>query len=512
MLNLASMYADRGRLTDAKELQMQAIAIRKSALGEDHLETQKAVSNLAAIYGNQGRWKDAENLMLQVIDTFKRTLGMDHPDSSTATINLVTIYRGQGRLREALVLGTEVLATCKRVLGDDHPDTLAAMGSLAATYGEQRNFDAAEEMGVELMSICKRVLGDDHPDTLSTIRNLAATYGNQGRWKEAEDLQIQMLASIERALGVEHTETLVVMGDLATTYRRQRRWKSKQEADLNLRILSINTSIFGEDHQNTRMAKMNLASTYGSIGRKPESEMLELQILTSTSKVLGKDHPETLAVMEQLLLTSIGSETFSRIWRLPLAEDLLARCKRQFGDHHPNTILAMFHLSQAYSAQGRSEPSDNLRSQAISTSQQTLGENNPVTMALKAHERMWSHIKRKDEDNPNENIGPEDQPQTLESLANLATEHWKQRQPKEAEYLVAQIIAAIKTGFAKESHLEIMRALSYLNPIPEDKNQTQWRDIEILREGILSMHPGDRDFEELAGLALAYRNNGLLYR
>lgn len=60
----------------------------------------------------------------------------------------------------------------------------------------------------------------------------------------------------------------------------------------------------------------------------------------------------------------------------------------------------------------------------------------------------------------------------------------------------------------------MMRASSYLDidPIPEGKDQTQWREIEILREGILSLHLGDRNFEELAGLALAHRNQGLLYR
>lgn len=100
---------------------------------------------------------------------------------------------------------------------------------------------------------------------------------------------------------------------------------------------------------------MNLASTYESIGRK-ESEKLELQILTSTSKVLGRDHPETLAEMEQLSIR-IGSGTFSRIWRLPLAEDLLVGCKRQFVDNHPNTILAMFHLSETYFAQTQRQPS-----------------------------------------------------------------------------------------------------------------------------------------------------------
>lgn len=303
------------------------------------------------------------------------------------------------------------------------------------------------------MAACKKVLGDDHPDTLSAIRNLAATYGNQGRWKEAEDLQIQMLASMERVLGLEHTETLAVMGDLATSYRCQRRWKRKQEADLNLRILSISTDMFGENHQNTRVAKMNLASTYESTGRKQESEQLESQILTSTLKVLGGDHPETLAAMERLLLTSNGPGNFSRVWRLPLSENLFARCKRQFGEHYHNTIVAMFHLSETYFLQGRLEARDNLRSQAISVNQQTLGDNNPVTMGLKEHDKVWSHNKRKDEGNQSENIDPENQPQSLKSLANLATENWRQRQTKEAEYLVAQIIAAIKIGFVEETRV-----------------------------------------------------------
>ncbi|KAF2842563.1 hypothetical protein M501DRAFT_1022519 [Patellaria atrata CBS 101060] len=53
---------------------VQAMAMRKRVLGEEHPDTLTSMANLASTYRNQGRWKEAEKLDVEVMETRKRVL------------------------------------------------------------------------------------------------------------------------------------------------------------------------------------------------------------------------------------------------------------------------------------------------------------------------------------------------------------------------------------------------------------------------------------------------------
>ena len=60
MVGLA--YSLGGRWTNAEELEVQIIEIRKRVLGEEHPHTLMSIANLATTFWNQGRWKRVEKL------------------------------------------------------------------------------------------------------------------------------------------------------------------------------------------------------------------------------------------------------------------------------------------------------------------------------------------------------------------------------------------------------------------------------------------------------------------
>ena len=81
------------------------------------------MSNLASIYSQQGRTTEAEELEPQVLEAMKRVLSAEHPHTLTVMDNLAMTYGQQGRAKEAVLLH-RVVESRKRVLSAEHPHTL----------------------------------------------------------------------------------------------------------------------------------------------------------------------------------------------------------------------------------------------------------------------------------------------------------------------------------------------------------------------------------------------------
>jgi Cdc6-like AAA superfamily ATPase len=93
------------------------------------------------------------------------------------------------------------------------------------------------------------------------------------------------------------------------------------------------------------------ASALYSDGRYREAEELEVQVMQTTKRVLGDEHPDTLTSMANL------ASTYSDQGRWREAEELEAQVmqtrKRVLGDEHPDTLTSMNNLALTYESQGR---------------------------------------------------------------------------------------------------------------------------------------------------------------
>lgn len=78
-------------------------------------------NDLAGVYQEAGRLTDALPLFEATLAARERILGPDHPDTLTSRNNLATAYQDAGRLTEALLLYETTTAASERILGPDHP-------------------------------------------------------------------------------------------------------------------------------------------------------------------------------------------------------------------------------------------------------------------------------------------------------------------------------------------------------------------------------------------------------
>ena len=209
---------ERVIIGDAVQKAEKILTILKKVQSADQasLDTEYLISlnNLAELYRAQGRYADAEPLYLEALEIKRTALGAAHPDTATSLNNLAQLYRAQGRYADAEPLYHEALEIFRTALGAAHPDTATSLNNLAALYHAQGRYTDAEPLYLEALEIRRTALGAAHPDTATSLNNLAQLYRAQGRYADAEPLYLEALEIRRTALGAAHPDTLLIQMNL----------------------------------------------------------------------------------------------------------------------------------------------------------------------------------------------------------------------------------------------------------------------------------------------------------
>jgi non-specific serine/threonine protein kinase/serine/threonine-protein kinase len=276
----------------------RTLALRRTALGPQHVETLLATKDLAEIEFYEGRYDQAEPLYQQALDGLRRVRGADDPATLSVMNDLGALYYFRGRDEQAESLYKQALDGRRRALGPDHLDTLETMNDLAMLYTRQRKFESALPLVIQVLEGMRRVHGGEHPDTLTVLSNLASLYRDQGRFDRAEPLAKQALEARRRALGPDHPVTLGSVHNLAILHLRQGRYDEAEvlakEASEGLR------RVVGPEHPETMKALINLARVYQGQRRYDQVEKVLLPALEIQRRKQGEAHPDTLSAMAAL--------------------------------------------------------------------------------------------------------------------------------------------------------------------------------------------------------------------
>ena len=101
---------------------------------------------------------------------------------------------------------------------------------------------------------------------------------------------------------------------IGRVYDEEGRWKEAEE--LQVQVMETGSRVLGKEHPDTLTSIANLASTYSNQGRWKEAEELQVQVMETSSRVLGEEHPSTLISMANL------ASTYSNQGRWKEAEEL----------------------------------------------------------------------------------------------------------------------------------------------------------------------------------------------
>ncbi|MFF4379988.1 tetratricopeptide repeat protein [Kitasatospora sp. NPDC001547] len=136
--------------------------------------------------------------------------------------------------------------------------------------------------------------------------------------------------------------------------------------------------VLGDDHPDTLTARNNLAHSYWEAGRTDDAITLQEQVLADRRRIFGADHPVVL--MARHNLAASYSDTGRVEDAITLQEQVLADRRRVLGTDHPDTITARNNLAANYSDIGRVDDAMRLQEQVLADRRRVLGADHPATL------------------------------------------------------------------------------------------------------------------------------------
>ena len=298
--NLALLYKNQGRLSEAEPLYLRSLASVETTLGPEHLDVATSLNNLAGLYFVQGRHQEAEALCRRSAAILKAKPGDEHPEMSTALSNLGTLLVDLGRYEDGEQLLRRSLELRERQLGPHHLSV--------ATKSQQSGWSVSEAWKVR----------GGRAVVLAGLNDLGSESGSKSPrrcsrseqpWGSSSTSRLAMPrlnvffnghSAFERnALGpfapsrgrVSQQSGCSVSGTKALQ-------RSRSECTANR--LAICEKAFGPKHPEVATRLSNLAELYRLEGQAINSEPLYRRALDIRESALGADHPDTANSLDSL--------------------------------------------------------------------------------------------------------------------------------------------------------------------------------------------------------------------
>ncbi|GAB2745649.1 FxSxx-COOH system tetratricopeptide repeat protein [Streptomyces bullii] len=278
-----------------------------------------------------------------------------------------------------------------------------------------------------------------------------------------------------RRLGQGHRHTLLARNNLASAYGQVGR--IRDAIALQERGLEECEQELGTRHRATLIARANLGVSYQQAGRISEALAVLEQVAADRERHLGAGHPD----FENSLVNL--APCYWHVGRTDEAIRLLERINTGRGRaDDPNTLTVRYVLAQSYHLAGRTQEAIRLMERVIADRERQLGPDHPETLAARGSlaacylqdERSGEAIALL-EPNVADWVrlhGPQ-HPSTVASRAHLANAYWKAGSRAEAIALLDMVVADRRRLFSS-SHPETVKMAATLR---------QWQREQRPRRG-----------------------------
>jgi RNA polymerase sigma factor (sigma-70 family) len=143
-------------------------------------------------------------------------------------------------------------------------------------------------------------------------------------------------------------------------------------------VVATRTRVLGADHPDTLASMNNLAAVLQDQGDLGAARQLHERVVAASRRVLGEDHIVTLASLNNLaaVLHDLRDLSTAR----GLHEQVVAIRRRLLGDNHPDTLASMNNLATVIQDQGELDEARVLYEQVVAIRRRLLGDNHPDTL------------------------------------------------------------------------------------------------------------------------------------
>ncbi|MCX5689793.1 MAG: serine/threonine-protein kinase [Planctomycetota bacterium] len=374
--SLAEQYKGLGRYDDAETLETQVVDVRRKLLGDDHLDTLRAINDLGSILEAKGDAVRAEQCYREAVERRRRLLGPDDLETLTTMGNLGNLLRDQGKFDLAEPLLKDSLDGLRRVKGPESRDTLIAMNTYGFLLISRGNPSDAEPYWREAYETGKRLFGSDDPDVLVWTHNMGGLLSSQGKYAESEKYYRETVATARRVHGLEHPNTLACMMMLGSTLQSLN--KLDEAEQFAREAYEVRARTLGKDHPDTLTSMANLGVLLRSAFKLDEAETLLKGALDLRMASQGKTHPATLQSMGMLggLYLEEGRYDEAEV----LYRDILELSKNIWNDESPTRLIYMNNLGNLLLGRDRADEAEPYLRKSYETRLRISGPNHPETL------------------------------------------------------------------------------------------------------------------------------------
>ncbi len=351
----ARILAALGRMSDATERLVRAVAIEEQHGGEESGALAAALCGLAGVLRAQGDFSGARQCLERSLSIQAKVFGTDeHPDVAAALHLLAGVLQAEGNLSEARQLLERSLAIKAAVFGaDENCDVAASHHALGSVLRAQGDLCGARQHFERSLSVWAKVLNtDEHPDVAASLHELAVVLHAQDDLPGARQYLERALFIGAKVWGTdEHPDVAASLHHLALVLQAQGDLPgARQRLE---RSLSIWVKVFGtEEHPDVATAFHSLAGVVRAEGNLAGARQHLEHSLSIKVKVFGtEEHPAVAASLHELarVLQAQGDLPGAR---QRLERSLTIKAKVFGTDEHPDVAASLHVLAEVLGAQG----------------------------------------------------------------------------------------------------------------------------------------------------------------
>jgi tetratricopeptide (TPR) repeat protein len=266
--------------------------------------------------------------------------------------------------------------------------------------------------------------------------------------------------------GGDAQETATALNELALAYTSLKRHSEAEQ--LLRRAIEIDKKTLGKDHPSVATGYNNLASLLKEQGKYAEAESLYRRAIEIDEKVLGKDDPNVARVYNNLAVLLLDQDKYAE------AESLLRRAieidEKTLGKEHPRVAVDYDTLAVLLQDQGKYAEAEALIRRTIEIDEKALGKDHPGVasdcnrLALLLQDRRKyveaEQLLRRAIEIDEKTLGKDD-PDVARDYNNLAMLLRDQGKYSEAEPLLRRAFEVLQASFGPEHPKTLMVKSNY---------------------------------------------------
>jgi serine/threonine-protein kinase len=292
---IGRVYFELARYDEADSLLSDAVATRRTLLGEDHVETASAMYYLGQVAWANGQLDRADSLNESVLGIRRSQLGTRDSEYLMALQNQGTVRYGQARYEEAAEILTEALAIAREIHDEPHDDLSTILNNLANALWASGQREEARDMMEQSLDVGRRLHAGDHPNVAVRLDNLAFMSLQTGDPTSALRFGEEALDMYGRVYpGPHHNMTypMATIADAAFQLGDTARADSTHRANVVLA-----TDVLGEDHPDAIARRSDHAAFLFRASRYDESEAVYRDVISAMERASNETHPRFLYIL-----------------------------------------------------------------------------------------------------------------------------------------------------------------------------------------------------------------------